>query len=333
MAALIRDGLNQLGPDSCAFWDSDGGWVVFILLFLLLLLIFLPPLMKTWWRCRPLDSPSLPLLQQTLTRSRVKIDKICLWPALNRRALTAAMLGFIPGLRYLLITPALLDNLSPNQLAAVTAHEAGHIRCRHALIYIFVLGGYFLLAWALSEPINTLINLGLYALASTPSGADFLLHYGSWKIPWRILLSLPMLLLLLLYLRLVLGFFMRQSERQADFFALDIMNEAQPLAGALERLAALSGPEARRAPSWHHFSIEQRAAALLREIPGQAALRQGRLLRRCLLVLGAAILLTCGLNLALTSLELSSGLRRQALEHLEKASQEREMQWLNENSL
>ncbi|MDR1396351.1 MAG: M48 family metalloprotease [Desulfarculales bacterium] len=322
MAAMIRDVFNLFWAGSRRFWESEAGWIVFLFIFFLLMLIVLPPVMKLWWRCPPLSGPALLPLRQILAASGVKINKICLWPVLNSRALTAAVLGFIPGLRYLLITPALLKHLSPSQLAAVAAHEAGHLHYRHMLIYALLLAGYLLLAYALSEPINALINLGLYGLAATRLGAGFLLTYGSWEILWRILLSLPMLALLLFYLRFVLGFFMRQTERQADFFALDLMRGPESMIGALERIAGLSGAGSRSAPSWHHFSIAQRVEAMRQAVPGRAAAGQGRFLGRCLALLAAVILSVTLLGYVLAGMDLSGGLRQQALQRLEITGKE-----------
>jgi hypothetical protein len=94
--------------------------------------------------------------------------------------------------------------------------------------------------------------------------------------------------------------------------------------GALEHIASLSGAGTRNAPSWHHFSIAQRVEAMRQAVPGQAAARQGRFLFRCLAGLAAVLLLTTLLGFALTSMDLSGGLRRQALQRLEAAEKEME---------
>ncbi|MCJ7833589.1 MAG: M48 family metalloprotease [Deltaproteobacteria bacterium] len=65
--------------------------------------------------------------------------------------LTAGVMGLVKRFRYLLITPALLDLLEPEELMGVVAHEIGHIRKRHLLFYLGFFAGYVLLAVFFSQ--------------------------------------------------------------------------------------------------------------------------------------------------------------------------------------
>jgi tetratricopeptide (TPR) repeat protein len=79
-----------------------------------------------------------------------------------------------------------------------------------------------------------------------------------------------MIVLLVVYFRYIFGFFLRNSERQADLYALQVIGHPFPLISSLQRIAFHSG-HSEDLPSWHHFSIRQRIDFLLKayENPGQ----------------------------------------------------------------
>jgi len=65
------------------------------------------------------------------------------------------------------------------------------------------------------------------------------------------------------YFRFLMGFFMRNFERQADTFSAVTMGGPAPTVSALEKIAVFSG-KSRNLPSWHHFSIKERVDYLWR---------------------------------------------------------------------
>ena len=71
------------------------------------------------------------------------------------------------------------------------------------------------------------------------------------------ILSLPIILLMIVYFRYVMGFFLRNMERQADLYAYRITGSVGGLVRSLEKIAHFSG-QSRSLPSWHHFSVAQR---------------------------------------------------------------------------
>jgi tetratricopeptide (TPR) repeat protein len=74
-----------------------------------------------------------------------------------------------------------------------------------------------------------------------------------------------MLVMLVIYFRYVMGFFMRNFERQADLYSARIMGTPQHTITSLEKIALFSG-KSRHIPSWHHFSIKERVDYLLKTI-------------------------------------------------------------------
>ena len=82
-----------------------------------------------------------------------------------------------------------------------------------------------------------------------------------------------MLITLVVYFRYVMGFFMRNFERQADLYSAKVMGGPSLIISSLEKIALFSG-KSRNLPSWHHFSIRQRVDFLWRTV------REKNLLKR-----------------------------------------------------
>lgn len=116
--------------------------------------------------------------------------------------------------------------LTPDEIVAVVAHEVGHFRRHHVLLGL-VLGlvqaglAFRLLAWALEWP-----PLFEAFLVPAPSAHVGLVLFGLVARPAGLALSAALLAL------------SRRHEYQADAFAAETTGRPEPLATALERLAA-----------------------------------------------------------------------------------------------
>jgi tetratricopeptide (TPR) repeat protein len=148
----------------------------------------------------------------------------------------------------------------------VVAHEMGHNKYRHLLFYMFFFLGFMVLFIGLSD-----LSGVFYA---RPFLSDLISGTNSQNISmFFILSSLPMLLVLLVYFRYIVGFFMRNFERQADLYSSKSMGTPRYTISSLEKIALLSG-KSRDLPSWHHFSIKQRVDYLLRDFRDPGLLRK-----------------------------------------------------------
>jgi tetratricopeptide (TPR) repeat protein len=98
---------------------------------------------------------------------------------------------------------------------------------------------------------------GLAAFFSQEGGAASDLIY--------LLLAMPILAMMLIYFRYIMGFFMRNFERQADLYSAVVMDSPIPTISSLEKIAFYGG-KIRDLPSWHHFSIKQRVDFLWRTL-------------------------------------------------------------------
>ncbi|MFM9994797.1 MAG: M48 family metalloprotease [Phycisphaerales bacterium] len=63
---------------------------------------------------------------------RVRVRELLVWRT-GGTMLNGAVIGLFPGTRYILLTDALLELLTPGQVRAVAAHEIAHVRRRHML--------------------------------------------------------------------------------------------------------------------------------------------------------------------------------------------------------
>lgn len=232
--------------------SSAWGEPLIFLAFFCCLAIFFPVLITRLWGCTPLPAGPLRSRLESFCRAeRVNYADIMLWPLLEGQALTAGVMGLVARYRYLLVTPALLAALSQEELEAVMAHEIGHVKKNHLQLYLFLFLGFSLVAQLTTYPL-------LYLL--TDSDLFYKIIHLTNKKPGNALAfasTVPMFLLMIVYFRYVIGFFMRNFERQADLYALKTMGDSAPLIQVFEKIAWLSG-NSRNLPSWHHFGIGQR---------------------------------------------------------------------------
>ena len=219
---------------------------------LILILVFMPPMVRMMWGCVPFPKgPLRNLIEDFLKRTNVSCKEILIWPMSGGRSCTAAVLGLVPGFRYILFTPCLVKHLLPQEIEAVLSHEVAHLRHRHLLWYIFFLGTFAVIVYRLLDPIGTwLISRRLFLEILTQ-----LQHWPSALISF--LAILPMGILLVLYFRFLMGYFMRNFERQADLSVFESQGHPWNLINALEKVAILAG-DIRNQPNWHHFSIAER---------------------------------------------------------------------------
>ncbi|MFZ1985337.1 MAG: M48 family metalloprotease [Desulfatitalea sp.] len=232
--------------------DSTIGQSLYFLFFLVVAAVFAPAMIQRFWRCRPLESGSLRQRIEVLCRSAgVRYADIVYWPIFGGRMITAAVMGLVSRFRYILVTDALLRLLTPDELDQVIAHEIGHVKRYHLLLYLLFLLGFMLISFA-AYPLSVILllmfkpALGLVlTLKMNPADVTYALY------------ALLLVVGILIYFRYVFGFFIRNFERQADLFIFRIFPNAQPLISTFDKIVLHSGQPADK-PNWHHFSIQER---------------------------------------------------------------------------
>jgi Zn-dependent protease with chaperone function len=288
--SLVYDLLSMFpGSGLETILESTWGDILFFGLFLVFVVLFFPPLVRILWNCQKLpDSPLKQHLVEFCRRQDFEAE-LYVWPLYEGRVLTAGVMGLVPGLRYILLTPAIMEALSMEELEAVMAHEIGHVKKKHLLLYVLLIGGFSVLAGFLVEPFIYLF-LSMDWVFTLLGREDM-----DPETLFSIISGVPILIMLLLYFRYVFGYFIRNFERQADLYVFKVLDNSRWLVSAFHKITLTSGQSAEQ-KNWHHFGIAERIDYLER-CERQPALiaRQDRKVRNSLF----AYLLILGLTIGL----------------------------------
>jgi len=233
--------------------DSAISQIAFVGVLLFIIALFAPVLITRLWDCQPLAESELKENILEFCHSQgVKFKKIMSWNALNRGLITAGVVGLVKPFRYLLITPGLINMLSPDETLAVVSHEVGHVKKKHLLYYLgFFIGFMILIFSVLDRLLNLFLNTRLgFSLVFSADGG-FNLSFLSFL---RIFISL---FLFIFYFRFVFGYFMRNFEREADLYCFQSGINPVHLIASFMKLGARLGDDGKR-KNWHHYNIGQR---------------------------------------------------------------------------
>jgi Zn-dependent protease with chaperone function len=255
--------------------ETAAGQTVYFLIFLLFTAIFAPLMVQRFWRCRPMEPGEARSRIESLCRhAGVRYADIVYWPIFGGRMITAGVMGLVGRFRYILVTDGLLHLLEPHEVDQVIAHEIGHVKRRHLLLYLVFFIGFMLISYAVypisfsavffvSPLLNTLLLFNLSPVKAVGVLSGILLICG-----------------VIVYFRFIFGYFMRNFERQADLFVFQLFPNVRPLIATFDKIVATSGQPADK-PNWHHFSIKERVDFLKRcEAQPDLIARHDRTVRR-----------------------------------------------------
>jgi Zn-dependent protease with chaperone function/Flp pilus assembly protein TadD len=265
---------------------SEWGDLLFFGVFLFFVMIFFPPMVRRLWGCEKLPDGYLKRHLEAFCAKQNFTADFYLWPLFEGQMLTAGVMGIVPGLRYILITPALIETMSRAELEAVMAHEIGHVKKYHMLLYVFLIAGFSLLVGVLAEPfIYMFLSLDFLNRLMATSGI-------SVEMMLVLVGAVPLLVFMLVYFRFIFGYFIRNFERQADLFSLQTIGDGNALVSAFEKIAVLGG-NIRNQHNWHHFGIGERIDCLKHaEREPDRIGRHNRKVRYSLLAYAAILLFT-----------------------------------------
>ncbi len=235
------------------FLKTEEGQIFTFVVGIVLFALFGPYLVVKVWGCEPIprDDSRRRILEDFCSENNFEVRELLFWPLFGGRTLTAAIVGFISRWRYILITPSLYGLLNGDELRAVIAHEMGHVKLKHMPFYLAFFIGFSVLLYSFSDIVLVvLLGNGFFLRMAVSTGT-------LGQSLFAFFCSIPFLLLLVLYFRVVFGYFMRNCERQADLFALNTVGTPWPLISSFQKIALASG-NIEDVPSWHHYSIRQR---------------------------------------------------------------------------
>ncbi len=228
----------RLAVETVALWNA-----VYAGAMLVLFASCLPWLLRHTWETEALPAgPERTLFDAVSKRANFDGRRLVLWHT-GFTAANAAIIGLLPAQRIVIFSDLLLSQLDLRQLASVYAHEIGHAKRNHVLIFS---------AWAFAA----LFGADLLAAKFVPDDAGWTVavlgvSMGLWAIGF--------------------GWISRRVELEADIYSLRLIGEAEPLIQALQ---LVSGPHGHKRTSWRHFSTERRIAFL------EAAVRKPELATR-----------------------------------------------------
>lgn len=164
---LLAADLTRGYGDALKTW-SGLVWIPDAILGLVAASVFVisPLLLARIWRTAPLDAgPVRERLEAMCDRIGLRFREILIWHS-DGMMINAAVMGVFAPVRYVLLSDALLDTMSPRQIEAVFGHEAGHVRHGHIKYFlVFAIVGWFAVAGAMEL---------LARIAIGPSSPDFL---------------------------------------------------------------------------------------------------------------------------------------------------------------
>ncbi len=225
-------------------------WLIAIA-FVVGLVILFPLALRLIWPTAPLaQGPLRHRLEATSLGVGMNVREILIWKT-SGRLVNAAVVGFAGMFRYLMLTDELLNQLSDEQIESVLLHEAAHVRRRHLIVRMCLIG-LPLASWGVA--MTLLFGDPTSLMVFEPS----LLSDSAW-------LAVVGPLLLGVYCVAAFCWVSRLLEFDADLIACQMgakrgANRAQYVS-MLETLADASGAR-RDKRSWLHPSIDERVSLL-----------------------------------------------------------------------
>jgi tetratricopeptide (TPR) repeat protein len=206
--------------------------------------------------------------------------------------------------RYILVTKALLSHLSMNEIEAVIAHEIGHVKKRHLLLYLLFFMGYMLLSYAV-------FDMAIYGVMYIEPLHRFLTGIVSFQTAYSLMVGIAAIGIFLIYFRYIFGYFMRNFERQADTYVYTLFDTAAPLISTFEKITLHSGQSPDK-PNWHHFSVSERVDYLKKcEYDRRWIGRQDKKIRKSIVSYLVGVLMLSGVGVYFNSQALETTLLRE----------------------
>ncbi len=178
----------------------------------LAVLAMVPILLRLTWDTVPLGAgPTRDRLVAMCRGAGVYVRELLVWRT-SGTMINGAVLGVVRPWRYILLTDALLEQLSERQVEAVMAHEIAHVRKAH-------------LPWMLAGLLGVTGLVGVLV--------DMAFRMLNWRVTQdqAQFIEIGAALGAVIVALLALGFISRRFEWQADAFAAGRMSSQDPAAG------------------------------------------------------------------------------------------------------
>ncbi len=118
---------------------------------------FVPLIIQRLWKTRPVDKADRTWVDSVLVSAGMKHLPVCVWDT-SMRSYNALVAGFVPGLRTMIVTDRLMNDMPRRDLAMVMLHEIAHVRHGHVWLRMLAM----IPSWAAASLVSSFI-------ASSPS--------------------------------------------------------------------------------------------------------------------------------------------------------------------
>lgn len=217
----------------------------------------LPYLFMLIWDTQRIEDPQqLRQLQAVFDHSQIVVSQIRVWKTGNQIA-NAAVAGFMPGFRIVVLTDTLMKHFTCEEIAAIVRHEAGHIKLMHLPLKLF-----FVLLPMVALILDQTHRWGIHHALTVLMDQSW-----SWELPVANVVQAIIATCFIVYLFFVLRWLNHRLEHEADLFAAmgaevqDDINANGHTQSALEKLGAISPQQLNRS-TFLHPSIADRIALL-----------------------------------------------------------------------
>ncbi len=243
-------------PDTWWFW----GFIAFFSFQLLMMVLYPILILPLFNKLSPLPEGELKdRLMQLSERTGFKTQTIQVIDGSKRSGHSNAYFTGFGKFRRIVLYDTLIDQLTPEELEAVLAHEIGHYQMKHipkmlAVTCVFMLSGFYLIHLLSGSPWFT---------------QDFNLPSDQGIIP-ALLVFMIIAGYFTFWISPMMNFWSRKNEFEADHFAKEGLNDPMPLILALRKLQTknlgnLNPHPLYSAFHYSHPTIQEREAALLAE--------------------------------------------------------------------
>ncbi len=205
---------------------------------------------RVWKTSRLEDSALRGRLTELCSRIGVGFRDILIWETPGHFFANAAVMGAFAPVRYIIVSRSLIAAMPPVEIEAVFAHELGHAKRHHMLLYLVMATNFMAMAYIFNVFAGVAITDGV-----------------TYFVVWTILFAL--------FWGVGFGYVSRRFEREADLFGGRTAGDYIVFANALERIALVNGvsPATR---SWRHGSIRWRVDFLHKAGQSEAVLKEFR---------------------------------------------------------
>ena len=132
--------------------DEQSSAVVISIAGIVCVPFFVPLIIRRLWKTRPLNDADRGWVDSVLASVGMKHLPVCVWDT-EMRSNNALVAGFFPGLRTMIVTDRLMNDMPRRDLAMVLLHEIAHVRHGHVWLRMLAM----VPSWVAASLVSSLI--------------------------------------------------------------------------------------------------------------------------------------------------------------------------------